>query len=100
LIGGRSSAAQITAFMREAHAGRGHTLHRLSNFVISAQGNSVVARSYVDALLMPGEPGGDVHRGVGFYDDELAKTERGWRIKFRRFTAVQITAGTPPTAPP
>jgi 3-phenylpropionate/cinnamic acid dioxygenase small subunit len=93
-----SSAAQITAFMREAHAGMGHTLHRLSNFVISAQENSAVARTYVDALLMPGDGGGEVHRGVGFYDDELVKTEQGWRIKFRRFTAVQITATTPPTA--
>jgi SnoaL-like protein len=87
-----SSAAQITAFMRETHAGMAHTLHRLSNFVISAQGNSAVARTYVDALLMPGGAAGDVHRGVGFYDDELVKTEQGWRIKFRRFTAVQIAS--------
>jgi 3-phenylpropionate/cinnamic acid dioxygenase small subunit len=85
-----NSAAQISAFMQEAHAGMGHTLHRLSNFVIAAQGDGAVARSYVDALLTPGAAGGDVHRGVGFYDDELIKTERGWRIKFRRFTAVQI----------
>jgi 3-phenylpropionate/cinnamic acid dioxygenase small subunit len=84
------SAAQITAFMREAHADIGPTLHRLSNFVISVQGNGATARSYVDALFMPREAGGDVHRGVGFYDDELVKTEHGWRIKLRRFTAVQI----------
>jgi hypothetical protein len=86
-----SSGAEITAFMREAHDGMGQTLHRLSNFVISAQGNSAVARTYVDALLMPGEAGGDVHRGVGFYDDELLKTGQGWRIRFRRFTAVRIS---------
>jgi 3-phenylpropionate/cinnamic acid dioxygenase small subunit len=85
-----NSAAQITAFMQQAHAGMGHTLHRLSNFVISAQGQSAIARSYVDALLMPGAAGGDVHRGIGFYDDELVKTEQGWRIRFRRFTPVQI----------
>jgi hypothetical protein len=85
-----SSAAQITEFMRQSHAGMGYTLHRLSNFVIAAQGASATARSYVDALLTPGPAGGDVHRGVGFYDDELVKTEQGWRISFRRFTAVQI----------
>jgi hypothetical protein len=84
------SAAQITAFMLAAHAGMGQTLHRLSNIVITARGNRATARSYVDALLMPGEGGGDVHRGVGFYDDELVKAEQGWRIGFRRFTAVQI----------
>jgi hypothetical protein len=85
-----SSAAQITAFMQRAHAAMGPTLHRLSNFVIAAQGPGAIARSYVDALLMPGPAGGDVHRGIGYYDDELIKTAQGWRIKVRRFTAVQI----------
>jgi hypothetical protein len=84
------SAAQLTAFMREAHAGLGHTLHRLSNLVISVQGRSATARAYVDALLMPGPAGGEVHRGAGFYDDELVKSEQGWRIRVRRFTAVQV----------
>jgi hypothetical protein len=85
-----SSAAQITAFMQQAHAGMGHTLHRLSNFVVERQGEAAIARSYVDALLMPGLAGGEAHRGIGFYDDELVKTEQGWRIRYRRFTAVQI----------
>jgi SnoaL-like domain len=85
-----TSAAQITDFMQRAHAEVGHTLHRLSNFVISVQGQSAVARSYVDALLMPGTTGGDIHRGIGYYDDELVRTAQGWRIKLRRFTAVQI----------
>jgi hypothetical protein len=84
-----SSAAQITGFMRQAHSALGHTLHRLSNIVISVQGQSATARAYVDALLMPGAAGGDVHRAAGFYDDELLKTEHGWRISCRRFTAVQ-----------
>jgi hypothetical protein len=39
---------------------------------------------------MPGPAGGDVHRCIGYYDDELIKTAQGWRIKVRRFTAVQI----------
>jgi hypothetical protein len=85
-----SSAAQITAFMQQAHAAMGPTLHRLGNFVIAAQAPGASARSYVDALLMPGPAGGDVHRGIGYYDDELIKTAQGWRIKVRRFTAVQI----------
>jgi hypothetical protein len=85
-----SSAAQITAFMQQAHAAMGPTLHRLSNIVIAAQAPGAIARSYVDALLMPGPAGGDVHRGIGYYDDELIKTAQGWRIKVRRFSAVQI----------
>jgi hypothetical protein len=85
-----SSAAQITDFMRRAHAEVGHTLHRLSNFTIAAQGEGAATRCYVDALLMPGPTGGDIHRGIGYYDDELVRTAQGWRIKLRRFTAVQI----------
>jgi hypothetical protein len=85
-----NSAAQITVFMEQAHAALGLTLHRLSNFSIAAQGEGAVARSYVDALLMPGPAGGDVHRGIGYYDDELVKTAEGWRIKVRRFTPVHI----------
>jgi len=72
-----SSAAQITAFMKQAHAGMGYTLHRLSNFVISAQGNSAIARSYVDALLMPGPAGGEAHH---FGAEPLAF----WRHHLRR----------------
>ena len=85
-----SSAAQITEFMERAHAAVGPTLHRLSNFTIAAQGEAAAARCYVDALLMPSAAGGEIHRGIGYYDDELVKTERGWRIQRRRFTAVQI----------
>lgn len=85
-----NSAAQITAYMKEAHAGVGHTLHRLTNLVITVRGNFAIARSYVDALLMPGPAGGQAHRGIGLYDDELVKTERGWRISSRRFTPIQI----------
>jgi SnoaL-like domain len=86
-----TSAAQITAFMRQAHADLGHTLHRVSNFVIARQPQGATARSYVDALLMPGAAGGDVHRGVGFYEDQLVNGEQGWQIRFRRFTAVRIS---------
>jgi hypothetical protein len=86
-----NSAEQITAFMQQAHAGMGHTLHRLGNFAIEVKGRDATARSYVDALLTPGSGGGEVHRGVGFYDDEFVKTDGGWRIKFRRFTLVQLS---------
>lgn len=85
-----NSAAEITGFMRDAHADMGHTLHRLSNMDVIAHGDGAAARSYVDALLMPKLPGGDIHRGIGFYDDEFAKTPQGWKIQRRRFTAVHI----------
>ncbi len=77
----------ITAFMDEAHATMGHTLHRLSNLAVTVDGDTATARSYVDAVLMDagGERG---HNTVGFYDDELVRTADGWRIAHRRFTPV------------
>jgi 3-phenylpropionate/cinnamic acid dioxygenase small subunit len=81
---------EITAYMEEAHAPLGSTLHRMTNFVIDGDNHEATARSYVDALLMPAKPEGEVHRGVGFYDDELVARDGQWRIRRRRFTAVQI----------
>ena len=69
--------------------GSGHTLHRITNIVVSAAAGGVSARSYVDALvLFPGNEAGT--RAAGFYDDELVATDEGWKIARRRFTAVLL----------
>jgi hypothetical protein len=80
----------MTAFMKEAHAAVGPTLHRLSNIVVSGAAGQASARTYVDALLMPQQLGGMLHQGIGFYDDEVLQTASGWKIRRRRFTAVHI----------
>lgn len=81
---------EITAFMEQAHAPLGQTLHRMTNFVVQSHGDLATARSYVDALLMPGEEGGEIHRAHGFYDDDFIRTSDGWKIRRRLFTAVQV----------
>lgn len=83
--------APLLAFMQKAHSALGPTLHRMSNFVVDGDSGAARARTYVDAILLPLEPGGAPHQGIGFYDDELVKTAHGWRIRQRRFTAVRIT---------
>jgi SnoaL-like domain len=82
---------EITAFMEAAHAPLGATLHRLTNFVIAGDANAATARCYVDALLMPAEDDGPIHRGIGHYDDVLIRADGQWPIQHRRFTAVRIT---------
>jgi len=82
---------EVLGFMEPGHAVLGPTLHRLSNIVVAGTGDSATARTYVDALLTSKEPGGETHRGIGYYDDELTRTREGWRIKRRRFTAVQLS---------
>ena len=85
-----TSASAITAFMREAHAPLGLTLHRISNIEITMGGSGVQVRSYVDALLMPKIVGGPIQRCVGFYLDQLVLTGQGWKIARRHFNPVHM----------
>jgi 3-phenylpropionate/cinnamic acid dioxygenase small subunit len=83
-------AAAIAVYMKQAHADLGSTLHRVSNIEIRSDIACVCARSYIDALLMPMNAGGPVHRGIGYYDDQLVRTGSGWQISRRQFTPVLI----------
>jgi 3-phenylpropionate/cinnamic acid dioxygenase small subunit len=94
-IGAWSGVDAVTEFMEQVHAPAGHTLHRLTNQVITVAGDSAAARTYVDALVMFGDDQSGAN-GIGFYDDEIVRTCDGWRIARRRFTAVRVaTVGEP-----
>jgi 3-phenylpropionate/cinnamic acid dioxygenase small subunit len=85
----------ITDWMARTHEPCGHTLHRITNVAITSNGDTVTARSYVDALVMFG----DNERGTradGYYDDELVHTADGWRIARRTFTMVHAERVGPP----
>ncbi|MGH8977897.1 MAG: nuclear transport factor 2 family protein [Acidimicrobiia bacterium] len=79
----------LTEFMVVAHEGAGHTLHGLTNNAIAVDGERAVARTYVDAIIMAA----DGRTGLnprGWYDDELVRTDDGWRIARRRCTMVHF----------
>lgn len=84
-----NGADEITDYMATAHADMGHTMHRLSNMAVSVDGDRATARTYVDAVLMAADGQSGVNP-VGFYDDELVRTEDGWRIRRRTFTSVRF----------
>ena len=86
-IGVWHGADEITAWMDQAHQGAGHTLHRITNHAVTRAGDGAHARCYVDAIVMGADNLAGV-RAVGFYDDELIQTERGWQIHRRHFTPV------------
>ncbi|MCV7258711.1 nuclear transport factor 2 family protein [Mycobacterium shimoidei] len=88
-IGAWNGVDAVTEFMQQAHAMAGHTLHRLTNQVIDADGERAVARTYVDALIMTADNNSGVN-GIGYYDDELVHTDGGWRIARRHFTIVRV----------
>jgi hypothetical protein len=81
----------VTESMETSHAMAGHTMHRLTNQVITVDGDGAEARTYVDGLIVFGGTGSGVN-AIGFYDDEFVRTGAGWRIARRRFTPVRVSA--------
>jgi 3-phenylpropionate/cinnamic acid dioxygenase small subunit len=90
-VGSWKGVDAVTEFMQQAHAMAGHTMHRLTNQVITVDGDTAEARTYVDTLIMLGDNTSGVN-AAGFYDDELVRTEKGWQIARRRFTEVRVAA--------
>ena len=88
-VGRWKGGDEITAWMRTTHEPLGHTLHRITNQAVAAEGEVVTVRSYVDAIVL----GPDNLRGaqaVGYYDDVVVRTDDGWKIARRRFTMVRV----------
>jgi len=81
-----TSASAIVAWMQETHDPLGPTLHRISNVVVSPAQSGATSRAYVHAVISANESV-TVH-AYGWYDDELEKSESGWRIARRRYTTV------------
>lgn len=79
----------VVDFMVAAHDMAGHTLHRVTNQAVSIDGDTATAQAYVDALIMSQDNTSGVN-AAGFYDDELVRTDTGWRIRRRRFTTVIV----------
>jgi len=86
-LGSWGSCEAVTRFMELAHSGP--SMHRLSNFAISIDGDKATARTYVDAMVYgPGGIGGA--HSMGYYDDELVRTGEGWQIRRRTYTSVTL----------
>ncbi len=90
-IGVWTGVDAVTDFMEQSHAMAGHTMHRMTNQVIDLDGDRAAARTYVDALIMMSDNVSGVN-AIGFYDDDLIRTETGWRVARRRFTPVRVSA--------
>ncbi|WP_349268288.1 polyketide cyclase [Mycolicibacterium parafortuitum] len=92
-IGTWKGADAVIDFMVTTHDMIGYSLHRITNQAATVHGDTATAHAYVDALVMaPGNASGV--NAAGFYDDELVRTEAGWRIAKRRFTTVVVRTVT------
>ncbi|WP_431238274.1 nuclear transport factor 2 family protein [Mycolicibacterium aichiense] len=88
-IGVWNGVDEVTEFMDVAHAAAGYLMHRISNIVIDLQGDQATTRCYVDAWIMAADNNSGVN-ARGFYDDEIVRSDAGWRIARRTFTTVQV----------
>jgi hypothetical protein len=93
-LGRYTSADALTDVMTRLHENMGPTYHRLSNFVISVDGDRATARSYVQAVLMlkPDDATNWVD-ALGHYDDVFVRTPDGWRISERVSRTARTLAG-------
>lgn len=88
-IGGWSNVGDLTTFMTTAHAGMGHTLHRMTNIVVAVDGDTATGRTYVHVILqLDRNNPGTVYEAFGFYDDTFIRASDSWRIAQRNFTTV------------
>ncbi len=106
VIGAWQGADAITAWMRDTHEPCGHTLHRITNVAVTpapdgdgdgdgdgdADPGRAIARAYVDVVLLDGA-NRVATRACGYYDDELVRTNDGWKIARRRYTSVLVELG-------
>jgi len=89
-IGAWQGVEAVADFMEKVHAMAGHTMHRMSNQAITVDGDKATARTYIDGLIMAADNKSGVN-AIGFYDDEILRTDDGWRIARRRYTQVRIS---------
>lgn len=62
----------------------------MTNYVVSVDGDEAAARTYIDAWIMSVDGASGIN-ALGIYDDELVRTDDGWRIARRTLTSVRLS---------
>lgn len=79
--------AAIQALCRQALEPLTAAQHLNANHLARIEGDTATASCYLRVhLYREGTPGGDHLKMGGRYDDQLVRTDRGWRIKRRKLT--------------
>jgi 3-phenylpropionate/cinnamic acid dioxygenase small subunit len=94
-VGSWTDVDGITEYMTAMHADMLDTKHMLSNFVITIDGDTASASTYVHAVLVVTDDPLTWYEPVGRYEDHLVRTPDGWRIRERTFHSTRITSSHP-----
>ena len=90
-----SSLAKVKFAFKDFHETLDNHMHTMMGHVVHVDGDTAHAFTYGDWLLVRNEAkGGSDWLGHGWYDDELVRTDRGWRIS-RRTCRLTSSSGNP-----
>lgn len=93
----------LTEFKRsfaEFHDTLDSHVHTMMGHLVDVDGDTAHAFSYGNWLLVrEAAEGGSTWLGTGYYDDELVRTDQGWRIK-RRVCRLLSWSGNPSVPEP
>lgn len=65
------------------------TTHMVSNHRVAVDGDTATCSCYlISQHVRKGAAGGDLYMIAGRYDDDLVRTDDGWRISARRLTRI------------
>lgn len=98
-----SAWSGLTEFKRsfaQFHEQLDNHQHTIMGQVVQVDGDEAYAFSYGNWLLVrQAAPGGSSWQGTGWYDDELVRSDRGWRIR-RRVCRLVSWSGNPSVPEP
>jgi hypothetical protein len=87
--------AKVKFAFKDFHETLDNHMHTMMGSVVRVEGDTAYAFTYGDWLLVRhAAQGGSDWVGRGWYDDELVRTDRGWRIS-RRVCRLVSWAGNP-----
>ena len=83
--GAKGKYPEVRAWLEKALAPFPMTVHFISNTTVEIDGDRAKARTYVINPMGFPKPDGGLHLFTvgGYYNDELVRTEDGWRIASR-----------------
>lgn len=91
---------EIVEYLKESLAGFAGCQHYVTNHMITLNGDEATCRIYVFTYLASIVDGEEVlFADGGWYDDELVRTDAGWRIKRRTSGLVWIDGPWPEGVP-
>lgn len=89
---------EVRAWLEKALSIFPTTIHAISNSSIELDGDKAKGRTLVNnpMVLPKGEGGAFIFTIYAYYNDELVRTEAGWRIASRMEEQVLVTGDAPP----